>query len=122
MTTPTFRSFINKQAVVLEDASGVSKTYYLHELSGAGRREYLALLRECSEVVPTGDGKVTTIIRDISKLSLKLVTLSLYTEEGKPVGAEFVERLPAETISGLDDLIKDLSGLTAKSREEIKNV
>lgn len=121
MTTPTFRSFINKQAVVLEDSSGVPTTYYLHELSGAGRREYLALLRECSEVVPAGDGKVTTVIRDVSKLSLKLVTLSLFNESGKPVGAEFVEKLPAETLSGLDDLIKDLSGMTAKSREEIKN-
>jgi hypothetical protein len=111
-------SLVKKELpVTLETASG-SKTIYLRELSGKDRDAYLKILgakmRFDDEGKPQG-------LKSFDGLHIPLVSLSLYSEDGKRVPTSEIEEYPAAVVEALFDAAQDLSAINKATTTESGN-
>ena len=105
--------------VILEDENDEEQEYYLLDLTGKERDQWLAFLGK--RLTRNTDGTPTGL-KTFDGLACQLLVLSLYkSDKITHVEKKFIDELPCEVQESLFDASQELSGLTSKSVEEAGN-
>jgi hypothetical protein len=94
------------------------RSYTLRELDGLGRDAYLSEMLK--RVVIKEDGKIDPP-RDVSGLSILLLSLTLHDPDGKPVPAEVIGKWPSPTVEALHQASQKLSVLSMTEATQLGN-
>ena len=104
--------------VVLEGEDGKDKVYFLKELTGKGRDEYLSHLskkmRFNNEGKPSG-------LKSFDGLQTKLLTICLYDEDGKLAKADTIGAWPSVVVDNLFKKAQDISALNDQGVDDVGN-
>ena len=94
------------------------RRYYIRELNGLGRDNYLNSMRDRTKYV---DGKPAGV-RDFKGLTADLLKLCMLEADTKRlVSVNFIQSLPSSLQTKLFNKARDLSGLGKEAEEEAKN-
>jgi len=97
--------------------TGVLTDYTLKELDGMGRKKWQQL---CDDAAKTKGGVVISI-KDPVGLQHKLIVMSMFDKDNKPVEESFVRTWPASTQLAIFLKVRELSGLDKEAAETAKN-
>lgn len=105
--------------VKITGVDGIEKSYVLRELDGVGKSTFLDDFT--SRAQRDKNGLITKELKKVKGFQEGLITLCLFDESNKSVPVSEIEKFPTGVIEDLFEAAQELSGLTKKSEEDIKN-
>lgn len=123
-TTVKFSLRRAKVPVELEAENGGIEKYFLIEMDGTQRDDFLSDSASRMEVIPgevDEKGNPKTRIKDYKGLYAKLLVVCMQDEKGKAPTLETVQSWPARVQTELYKLAQELNKLNEKEEEKGKN-
>lgn len=105
---------LRSEPIEIEDLSGVENTYYLKELTGSERNNFL------TSQAKRAKGKDKDV-KDFTGACSELLTLCLYDPQNRLVPAKEIDSWPSEMQMDLFLKAITLSGLDKKGEDDAKN-
>lgn len=98
--------------LVLEDEEGKERVYFVRELTGADREEYMELLAEKMSFDEKG---LPTNMRSFKGVMSDLLKRAIEDEDGKRIAPAIVDNMPSDVQTKIYQAAQKLSGLDKES-------
>jgi len=113
----TFSVRLNNETVSIENMSGISEEYVIHEMTGDTLETYFNTQRDKMSV--STDGIVT--MKDYKGIYTSLLVLTMTGPDSKAVPITLLKTWPSRVQKELFEIAQKLNGLNVEAKEEAKN-